>query len=217
MTATLLQNMAAGIAPPFRPFTVTEYQAMLDAGIFKDGDPIELIDGLIVLKDRRDPRMPEAQMMTHGPAHAAAVRRLLRLLSKIQSDLWHISTQLPLQLGETQFPEPDLAILRGQPDEYDARHPGPVDVLAIFEVSGSSLRYDRTTKLNVYAAVGIPFYGLLNLDDRQIELHTLPHTPSGQYHSRTIALDGESFRLDLPGVEPLEIAVNDVLPSAAPR
>ncbi len=216
MTATLMQDMAAGIAPPFRTFTVDEYQAMVDAGLFRDDDPIELIDGLIVYKDRRDPGMTEQQMLTHGPAHAASVRRLERVLSAFRTTAWHLSTQLPVQFGADQFPEPDVAILRGQPAEYDNRHPGPGDILALFEVAGTSLRYDRSTKMMIYAAAGVLTYGVVNLDDRRFELHSSPHLPSGTYHMRAIALEGETFRLDLPGTEPLEIAVTDLLPAANP-
>ena len=44
-----------------RRFTVPEYHAMLDAGILRSGDPVELIDGYLV------------QVMSRDPPHDAAI------------------------------------------------------------------------------------------------------------------------------------------------
>src|SRR5438045_1800942 len=49
-------------APPFggmayiRRFTVDEYHRMIEAGILKEGDPVELLDGYLVLKMVRNPQ-----------------------------------------------------------------------------------------------------------------------------------------------------------------
>jgi hypothetical protein len=52
MAATLLEQMAVGEAPPFVSLTVEQYHRMIRSGILLEGAPVELIDGLLVWKDR---------------------------------------------------------------------------------------------------------------------------------------------------------------------
>jgi hypothetical protein len=56
--------------------TVEQYHQMIDAGILMSGEPYELIDGLIVRKDRsasgEDP-------MTVGTGHAWAVQQTSKI------------------------------------------------------------------------------------------------------------------------------------------
>jgi Uma2 family endonuclease len=54
----------------------------------------------------------------------------------------------------------------------------------VAEVSQSSLRYDRETKLIVYALAGIPEYWILNLVARQLEVYREP--AGSTYGSRTV-------------------------------
>ena len=76
-----------------------------------------------------------------------------------------LRAQLPVVLSRFQEPEPDIAILRGSIDHYFERHPRPSDILAIIEVTDHSLAYDRTTKLRLYAAAGIPRYRIVNIPE----------------------------------------------------
>jgi hypothetical protein len=45
----------AGYEYPPRRLTVEEYHEMMRAGILKDGDPIELLEGWLVIKERKTP------------------------------------------------------------------------------------------------------------------------------------------------------------------
>lgn len=56
---------------PVVPLSVEGYHVLLQAGILQDGDPIELLEGFMVLK------------MPRGPRHEFARRRLLRLQSRM--------------------------------------------------------------------------------------------------------------------------------------
>jgi Uma2 family endonuclease len=53
-------------------------------------------------------------------------------------------------------------------------HTKPTDVLLIVEVSDSSLRYDRETKLRAYARNGIKEYWIVNLIDDVVEVFREP-------------------------------------------
>ena len=44
----------------------------------------------------------------------------------------------------------------------------------MIEVADSSLGLDRTTKLGIYAAAGIPQYVIVNLPERVVEVYTVP-------------------------------------------
>jgi hypothetical protein len=56
-----------GIAPLW-PLSLDQYHGMIEAGIVDEDDPIELMDGYLILKDQgRGPGMG------HGPTHALGV------------------------------------------------------------------------------------------------------------------------------------------------
>ena len=67
-------------------------------------------------------------------------------------------------------------------------HPRPADVYLLVEVSDSTLIKDRTIKLPLYAAHGIPELWIVNLVDQQIEVYTEPH--GEEYLTRTTPLTG---------------------------
>lgn len=215
MSATLVDAIRAGFAPPLAQFTIDEVNAMLDAGALRDAAPFELIDGMLVTKDRRDPGMPEERPMVHGPRHAATIRRIDRAFKPWQPNPhWCLTAQLPVEISRTQSPEPDSALLRGPIEDYDERHPTPADVLALIEAAGTSLRYDRTTKQRIYAESEVPLYLVINLEDKTIERHEDPAPAEGVYRRRTVLKPDDTLRLDLPGTGPIEIPVASLLPGA---
>jgi len=217
MPSTLIDAIAAGYAPPIHPMTIRDVELLMEQGSLREGDPFELLDGMLVLKDRRDPGAPETQPMGHGPLHASTVTRIQRALDPWQpSPHWYLRIQLPVQVSESKAPEPDTALVEGTPDDYDDRHPSPADVLVIFEASGTSLQFDRSTKQRIYASAGIPRYVVVNLPERTVELYESPDADLGQYTRKTILRPGESLRLELPGTGPIEIAVSSLLPGVKP-
>jgi Uma2 family endonuclease len=89
------------------------------------------------------------------------------------------------------------------------RHPEPADTALILEVSDSSLYEDRGMA-DIYVAAGVAAYWIVNLVDRQVELHTDP-SPAG-YRSRQLLVPGQDVPVVVGGVEYGRIAVNDILP-----
>jgi Uma2 family endonuclease len=66
---------------------------------------------------------------------------------------------------------------------YKDREPWGDDVLLLIEVADTSLRYDRTTKLAVYAEAGIPEYWIVDCTAESIEIHRGPE--GGRYRDVT--------------------------------
>jgi Uma2 family endonuclease len=204
----VLAQFVSEHAPPLEPLTIKQVEQMMRHGILPEGAPIELIDGLLVRKDRsargEDP-------MTHNPAHALCVKRLMELLSAIQTRGYHLQCQLPVALSPTCAPEPDVAIIRGAPRDYRGRHPGPGDIAAVFEVADSSLDYDRSRKLQLYAAAGIPIYWIVNLIDDVVEVYNLPDSAASNYSSHVDHKAGDIVNLALQPPVSFALPVNEII------
>ena len=130
-------------------FTTDEYHRMGEAGIFTEDDRVELIEGDVI------------QMAPVGDPHINAVDRLNEVFVIAVAGRARVSVQNPVRLSPRSEPQPDLLILRR---ESFGRAGRPEDVLVLVEVSDTTLRYDRDTRLPLYAQHGIP--DVLNVDER---------------------------------------------------
>jgi Uma2 family endonuclease len=127
-------------------FTVNDYHRMVDAGILHEDDRVELIRGEIIA------------MSPIGPRHSAAVLRATQSLVRIAGDHAIVGVQGSIRLDEYDEPQPDLYLLRPKDDFYASGHAGAKDIFLIIEVADSSLIYDQTIKLELYAETNIPEY-----------------------------------------------------------
>jgi Uma2 family endonuclease len=209
MAVTLLEQIAVGEAPPFVSFNVEQYHEMIRLGIVPEGAPVELIDGLLVWKDRS---ARGADPMSQDPRHALTIKCLQRLERRLESFDCHLQLQLPITLSETSEPEPDAAIVKGQPEAYADHHPTPADVIAAMEVADSSLRFDRSTKQRKYALAGIGQYWIVNLAENQIEVYQEPLVADGRYLRRDDYRPGQVLSLALGSSGTIEVAVSEILP-----
>jgi len=189
------------------PLTVDQYHTMLETGILRDGDPYELLNGMLVRKDRsavgEDP-------MTIGHEHAWAVNSLVDLNSKLKRLGCYMQVQQPLSLPPYDEPEPDGAVIVGTYEDYRGRHPTAADVTCVIEVADASLNRDRTTKLRAYAGSGIAQYVIINLVDRLVEVYT---EPMAQRYGRSVTL-GLKDRVEFAAAKGkrLAVAVRKLLP-----
>lgn len=193
--------------------TLEQYEEMVAKGILTEGAPIELIDGLLVLKDRAS---AGEDTMTVGAAHQLVMNKLARLVGRFDQYGCFLAIQGPIRIPPDQEPEPDASVIRGQPEKYAARHPEPQDVLSIVEVSDSSLERDRTTKQRIYAMAGIPQYIIVNLVERCVELRFSPDLKKGAYKNTRKILPGStlSILVDTPHgkMKYLPVLVSELLP-----
>ena len=95
---------------------------------------------------------------------------------------WSVLLRLSDDLEDENLPQPDVMLVAG-PEKVYVDHPRPADVYLLVEVSDSTLTKDRTIKLPLYAAHGIPELWIVNLVDQQIEVYTEPH--GEEYLTRT--------------------------------
>lgn len=183
-------------------WTIGQYHRMIETGILPEGEPIELLDGLIVYKDR-------GAGMTVHPLHALIVNRLMQLGPILEGLDCHVRLQNPITIAPNHEPEPDGVIVRGTLEDYAHSHPGPTDVLCVIEVADSSLERDRVTKQHIYATAEIPQYIIINLADRQVEVYEQPTPSEGQYRRRSV-LTAEGIvsvyithnqRIDIPAAQ----------------
>jgi Uma2 family endonuclease len=86
-------------------------------------------------------------------------------------------------LADDTEPEPDLAVYRRRSVPYKESDRGADDNLLIIEVAESSLAYDRSTKLRLYAAAGILEYWVVDCAAESVEIHRTPH--AGGYRDVT--------------------------------
>ena len=102
---------------------------------------------------------------SYSSHHASHLKRLINLFSGLIQKSAIIAAQDPLQLDDFSEPEPDFMLLRPSKDFYYANHPLASDVFLLIEIAGSSIDYDQTKKLRLYALHNIPEYWLLNIND----------------------------------------------------
>ena len=209
MATSLLDQSSSEHLPIYYRLTVAQLHQMLSLGVILDGEPIELVDGVLVQKDRRD---AGGELLSHGRRHAKSVRRIGRMSEPLQSLGYDVRTQLPVTLSAVSEPEPDGAIVVADDDDYGEGHPSTEDIEVIFEVSDTSLRYDRTVKKAMYAAAGIGSYCIVNLRDNALELYKAPDTNTGEYREQCTLAAGDVLRLSLGVGTLFEVSVVDLLP-----
>lgn len=159
--------------------TVDDYLKMAEIGLLREGAPIELLDGVLVWKDRRD---RDGSIMVIGTRHRGCVTNLHELLQLLcHGHGCSAQSQQPIQLSDRDMPEPDLIILIGAARDYLRIDPRPSDVLLVIEVADSSLKQDRSEKLPKYASAGIPEYWIVNLLTNEVEVYRRPDPATGTY------------------------------------
>lgn len=208
--SVLIEEIRRGESPTLARLTIEQYHRMNEVGILPDGSPIELIDGVLVLKDRRD---AGGDPMTHGPRHASVVQILRSILEPlVRSHGCHVRTQAPVTLPPNSEPEPDLAVVRGTLQDYLSRHPGPEDVLLVVEIAFSSLSRDRMIKARLYAGAGCPAYWIVNLGSRQVEAYHDPVVAESRYDRVEIFDRGAMIPLPLLDAGAVDVPIAEFLP-----
>lgn len=141
---------------PLKRWSVDEYHRLIAAGIITSNHHVELLDGQIV------------EMVPQDPPHASTTAEGSDYLKERFAGHAKVRTQLPITLSPSSEPEPDIAVVRIDPNRYRDRHPSPEDVFLLVEIADTTLGYDRNRKAKVYAQAGIPEYWIVNLNQRQV-------------------------------------------------
>jgi Uma2 family endonuclease len=186
--------MSAAFTPTRMRITTDRYQKMVAAGVLTKHDNIELIDGEML------------NMAPIGPKHATAADRLARLFMLGVADAAIVSCGRPVNLGGFSNPQPDLMLLKLRPDGYGNAHPEAADVLLLIEVSDSTLAFDQSTKLSLYARYGVNEYWVVDVEGKRVAVY---REPSAQGYVRKLEFSA-SHKVSPLAFPSLEIAVQDV-------
>jgi Uma2 family endonuclease len=184
-----------------RRWTRVEYDRLIDVGILRPGDPVELLGGELMVAEPQ------------GSRHYTSVGLVEDALRTAFGAGWVIRSQGPLALDDESEPEPDVAVVPGTWRDYSGEHPArPVLVV---EVSDSSLSLDRERKGSLYARAGLDDYWIVNLVEGVLEIYRQPVAEASaifgwRYASRTVlGPDASATPIAAPTVA---IAVRALLP-----
>lgn len=177
-----------------------EYHQLAASGFF-GSQRVELIEGTVI------------DMSPMGRPHWVSCQVAADALRQAFGSGYFITTNLPAYLSERSEPEPDVAVLPGDPREYGESK--PTLPLLVVEVSETSLEYDRTTKSSLYARYAVPEYWVINLFGRSIEVYRNPVAdslaPYGYRYDWTASFRPDEFLTPL--VLPTgQILVSSLLP-----
>jgi len=144
---------------PHARFTVAEFHRLCEQ---LPERRLELIDGEVL------------EVIAKGSRHTAVVQRLARALMPLMEShremelglpSHELRIEAPLDLGEHQEPEPDLAVVTARADAWLNAHPTAADTLLLIEVADTSLTYDLETKLRLYQQAGIANYWVVDVQE----------------------------------------------------
>ncbi|NUN63625.1 Uma2 family endonuclease [Pseudanabaena biceps] len=182
MQATVIEaEIEQELEPQIHLWTVADYHQMIEAGVLDEDDRVELLEGKIVC------------MSPQRPFHAASVQRSSRLLFKLLSDRAEIRIQLPVTLGNDSEPEPDIAVVRLDANEYSFRHPEAPDIYLLIEVADWTISKDRKQKARIYSKNQVLEYWILDLQKRQVYIFRQPD--EGTYREELILNSTDTFNL----------------------
>ena len=186
-----------------RRWTRVEYERLVDQGVFRSDERLELLDGLLVV---REPQ---------GSRHSAAIAALCEILARAFGAGFHVRPQLPLALDDASEPEPDVVVVRGGAWDYVSSHPSAPAL--VVEIAETSLTIDREHKRGLYARAEVAEYWIVNLREAVLEICRRPAlaaaAPFGwEYGSAQRLASGETITpLAAPDAR---IAIADLLPPA---
>jgi Uma2 family endonuclease len=177
--ASILENSA--VRDVVLPISVDQYHKLGEAGII--AQDTELLRGVIVEK------------MVKSPEHSWLVQRLVDWLRAAIPAGWHVRQEQPLTFADSE-PEPDVAVVRGTPEDYRRAHPRTAAL--VIEVAIWSEELDRE-KAIACASAGVAEFWLVLPQKRAVEVLSEPG-PSGFGSRRVATGDEEIGASSLPGV-----------------
>lgn len=164
---TLARSMLSAETPIHR-LSVEDVRRMVDAGVLREDDRVELVDGVLV------------DMSPPGARHSATVAWLTRHFVTTASE--HEVRVQDLLLVEGGFLLPDLLVVEPLP-----RDTQPSTAALVIEVAVTTQRYDSAKALR-YARAGVGEYWLVDVPARAVHVHRRPG-PAG-YGDVAIHHDG---------------------------
>ena len=98
---------------------------MAEAGVLREDDRLELVDGEIVEK------------APIGHRHATCVRKMTEVFTR-ERERWLVDVQNPLSVSSRDELYPDLVLLHSRDDRYAGGIPSVADALLVVEVADTT-------------------------------------------------------------------------------
>ncbi|MFM2311080.1 MAG: hypothetical protein RLZZ04_356 [Cyanobacteriota bacterium] len=173
-------------------WSVEDYHQIIDSGVL-EGKSVELLEGEIIA------------MSPEKPLHSSRIDTVADYLRDILQGIAKVREAHPVTLDDSE-PEPDIAIVAFEADNYANRHPYPQDIYWLVEVSNSTLSKDLEEKSIIYARNGIPEYWVIDLVHDKLWLFT--NLQQNSYLNKQEITTGKFNSVSFPNVS---IEVNKLL------
>ncbi len=181
-----------------RRVTLREFERMLESGRLPEDVRLELLEGRIV------------RMSPHSDPHVMGICRSFAALRRVFGSKHFVRQQLPLAIpGLESRPEPDLAVVTGEPDSWARAVPD--SALLVVEVSAASPRRDRR-KARSYACGLIQDYWIVNARDRVLEVHRGPISSGRRSRFESVQIFGPDDSIAPLAAPRRTVRVKDLLP-----
>jgi Uma2 family endonuclease len=167
-------------ATQLRLWTVEEFHRIIEMGILTADDKVELLEGKIV------------QMSPQRPPHAGTTQRTSDYLKERLRGIAYVRMQLPVTLSASE-PEPDVAVVRIDANDYYDHHPTGEEIFLLIEVAYTTLETDREEKSLIYARANIPEYWVLDICNHRVYVFRNPSDRG--YRSETIIDENSAIAL----------------------
>src|SRR5213594_3926503 len=146
---------------PARPrrWTRPEYGRLIEVGVFRPGEPVELLGGELIVSEPQ------------GSAHYTAIGVVEDELRAALGPGWFVRSQGPIELDDESEPEPDIAVMRGDRRSYTATRRGPRS-----SSRSRSRAWPSTGSTKGACTLRAPLddYWIVNLVDRVVEIYRRP-------------------------------------------
>jgi Uma2 family endonuclease len=175
-------------------WTVEDYHQIIESGVL-EGKSVELLAGEILT------------MSPEKPIHSSRIDTVADYLRETLQGTAKVREAHPVTLDNSE-PEPDIAIVCFDADNYATRHPYPQDIYWLIEVSNNTLNKDLEDKSIIYAQNGILEYWVIDLPHNKLWVFTQPD--KNGYGSKQEIVLGRINPVSLPGIS---IEVSKLLPN----
>ncbi|KQU53025.1 hypothetical protein ASG67_09220 [Sphingomonas sp. Leaf339] len=131
--------------------TVDHFTALHDAGVLADSGHVELIEGVVIEMS--------PQRRAHSYIKNELTYRLRRALEALGSS--YIAQSEPtVALPPHSAPEPDVVVTN---DPRGTGYMPAASITLVIEVADSTVRYDVSTKRDLYAGAALPEYWVVDV------------------------------------------------------
>lgn len=163
-------SLAEGL--PRRRFSVADVVRMVELGLIREDERLEVLDGEIV------------EMSPKGYRHEGLKGAINRHWGRHCPDGFDFLPETGLYLSDLTYLEPDFVAFEARDSLQGLSGP---DVLLAIEVADSSLAYDLRRKPGIYASYGVHELWVIDVTARATHVHREPGEHGYAYVSRVPA------------------------------